>query len=495
MTKFTRRLTRIALRVLVIVLTVIATIWVLRGMAARNKPELEVWHTYEAEHAFRARDYPDGISLGEYRELEDRLFAEIDEHVYATVRADSLDTFNRYNKQGLAYAGDEGQVWNRSFSIDTANPTGGILLLHGASDSPYSVRALAQVFADHGLYVAAFRLPGHGTIPAGLKNAEIKDWIALARSGVKHVADKIGPDLPLYMGGYSTGAALSLDYALDAVLDDSMRAPDRLFLYSPAVAVTPLARLTRWDLAVAAIPYFEKMAWLSIGLEYDPYKYNSFPTKAGYLAYTLSVRIAKKLARARKRDGGVQMPPIIAFQSLIDSTVRTDSLVRNLYGRLPANGHELVLFDVNRRETIQHFMVDSERDLLNELEASAPAKYSYTLVTNKSGQTAQIQARTRPEGATNTVDVDLPHEWPRGVYSLSHVAIPFDITDQWYGAIDENGEPRTDSFNAFAPRGEQAVLAVPLGRLMRLRHNPFFTYVEQRTLEFCEACLPANDSP
>jgi len=475
--------------VLVLGLTVIATVWIARGLAARNKPDLEVWHTYEAEHAFRARDYPDGISLGEYRELEDRLFTEIDEQVYATVGSDSLDTFNRYNKKGLAYAGEEGQAWNRSFSFDTDNPTGGILLLHGASDSPYSVRALAQLFADHGLYVAVFRLPGHGTIPAGLKNAEIEDWIAITRSGAKHVAERIGPDLPLYMGGYSTGAALSLDYALDAVFDDALPAPDRLFLYSPSIAVSPLARLTRWDLALATIPYFEKMAWLSIGLEYDPYKYNSFPTKGGYLAFALSGKVAKKLARVKKNEGAVRLPPIIAFQSLVDSTVRTDSLVRDLYEQLPANGHELVLFDVNRNEAIQHFMVDSERDLLNELESNAPAEYSYTLVTNKNGQTTQIQARTRPEGATNTVAVDLPLAWPRGVYSLSHVAIPFAITDQRYGAVDENGEPRMDSFNAFAPRGEQAILAVPLGRLMRLRYNPFFPYLEERTLAFCEACL------
>ena len=494
MTKFTRRLTRIALWALVLGLTIIATIWIGRGMAARNMPDLEVWHTYEAEHAFQARDYSDGISLSEYRELEDRLFAEIDEHVYATVGSDDLDVYNRYNQLGLAYAGEDGQVWNRSFSIDTDNPTGGILLLHGASDSPYSIRALAQLFADHGLYVAAFRLPGHGTIPAGLKNAEIEDWIAIARSGAKHVAENVGPNLPLYMGGYSTGAALSLDYALDALFDDSMRVPDRLFLYSPSVAVSPLARLTRWDLALAKIPYFENMAWLSIGLEYDPYKYNSFPTKGGYLAFTLSVRLANKLARVRNSNGAVQLPPVIAFQSLVDSTVRTDSLVRTLYGQLPANGHELVLFDVNRSEIIQHFMKDSERDLLNELEGNTPAKYSYTLVTNKNGQTAQLQARTRSAGEIDAVAVDLPHEWPRGVYSLSHVAIPFDIKDPWYGAIDENGEPSTDSFNNFAPRGEQAVLAVPLGRLMRLRHNPFFAYVEERTLKFCEVCMLERSS-
>ena len=483
-----RRLTRVTLRILALGVTVVVTIWLIRGFEARNKPDLEVWHTYEAEHAFQARDYPDGISLGEYRELEDRLFAEIDEHVYSTVASGNDEIFNRYNKSGIVYAGAEGQRWNRSFSIDTENPSGGILLLHGASDSPYSVRALAQLFADHGLYVAVFRLPGHGTIPAGLKNVEMEDWLAITRSGAKHVAEKIGPDLPLYLGGYSTGAALSLDYALDAIFDDSLPAPNRLFLYSPSVAVTPLARLSGWDLALASIPYFEKMAWLSIGIEYDPYKYNSFPTKGGYLAYTLSVKIAKKLERVRKSAGAVQLPPMIAFQSLIDSTVRTDSLVRTLYAQLPANGHELVIFDVNRNETIQHFLVDSERDLLNELEANAPAKYSYTLVTNKSVQTAQIQSRTRPEGTTDIIAVDLPYSWPRGVYSLSHVAIPFAITDRWYGALDEDGEPRTDSFNNFAPRGEQAVLAVPIGRLMRLRHNPFFAYVEQRTVEFCEVC-------
>ncbi len=488
MKKLARRLTRIALRILALCVTVLVTIWLVRGIEARNKPDLEIWHTYAAEHAFQARDYPDGISLGEYRELEDRLFAEIDEHVYSTVDSGNKEIFNRYNKSGIVYAGADGQRWNRSFSIETENPSGGILLLHGASDSPYSVRALAQLFADHGLYVAVFRLPGHGTIPAGLKNVEMEDWLAIARSGARHVADKIGSDLPLYIGGYSTGAALSLDYALDALFDDSLPAPDRLFLYSPSVAVTPLARLARWDLALASIPYFEKMAWLSIGIEYDPYKYNSFPTKGGYLAFNLSVKIAKKLARVRKSAGAVQLPPMIAFQSLIDSTVRTDSLVRDLYGQLPANGHELVLFDVNRNETIQHFLVDRERDLLNELESNAPAGYSYTLVTNRNAQTTQIQARTRPAGETDTINTDLPYSWPRGVYSLSHVAIPFAITDRWYGAIDESGEPRTDSFNNFAPRGEQAVLAVPIGRLMRLRHNPFFAYVEQRTVEFCEVC-------
>ena len=198
---------------LVLGITVLATLWLVRAFESRNKPDMHVWHTYETEQEFRARDYPDGITLGEYFELEDRLFAEIDEHVYSTVEPSNRELFNRYNKQGNAYAGDDGMAWNRSFFIDTPDPTGGILLLHGASDSPYSVKALAESFAKHGLYVAAFRLPGHGTIPTGLKNVDLEDWREIARSGIRHISEKLGPDLPVYFGGYSAGAALALDYS------------------------------------------------------------------------------------------------------------------------------------------------------------------------------------------------------------------------------------------------------------------------------------------
>jgi alpha-beta hydrolase superfamily lysophospholipase len=483
------RLLRVAVWAVTIGVAVVATIWFVRAFDARNMPDLQIWHTYEAEHEFRAHDYPDGISLGEYRELEDRLFAEMDEHVYATIDAKNSELFNRYNKQGEAYAGDKGVAWNRSFVIDTPNPVGGILLLHGASDSPYSVRALAETFADHGLYVAVFRMPGHGTIPTGLRDVELEDWRAIARSGMQHVAEKVGPELPVYFGGYSAGAALAVDYALDAALDNSLPMPDRLFLYSPSIAVTPFAWFSNWDLALASIPYFRKFAWMQIETEYDPYKYNSFPKNGGYLAFQLSENIVRKIAALNRTENARLLPPTIAFQSLVDSTVRTDALIYNLFEQMPSNGHELVLFDINRSEVIQHFIIDSERDLLEELEKKAPAKYLYTLVTNRDEQSTYVHSRTRVAGAMGPVTVDLPYQWPDGVYSLSHVAIPFRPTDARYGAYGDDGLPNTNSFNNMAPRGEQAILAIPLGRLMRLRYNPFFGYVESRTLHFCEVCL------
>ena len=469
------RMLHLALRVVALGVTILATVWIVRGVDARKLPELGIWHSYNPENEFRARDYPDGISFAAYQELELRLAAELDAQVYATVRDAGSEQLNRYNKHSIVYAGEAGQVWNRSFEIDTPEPRGGILLLHGASDSPYSMRALAELFASYGLYVAVFRMPGHGTVPAGLKYARIEDWVAIARSGVAHVASKVGDDKPVYVGGYSAGAAVVLDYALDAASDRSLLRPERVFLYSPAIAVTPFARFGDWDEALALIRYFRKLSWISIETEYDPYKYNSFPKNGGYLSYAFSERVISKLGRLAKREPAA-LPPIIAFQSLIDSTVRTDSLVRDVFQKLPANGSELVLFDFNRADSIQHFVVDSQRDLLQELAEDRNANFAYTLVTNRSAETESVEARTRwPAGAAMEIEV-LPVPWPRDVYSLSHVAIPFRDTDAWYGA--------SGPFSELAPRGDQAILQVPLGRLMRLRYNPFFGYVAERTLRF-----------
>lgn len=471
------RLLRLSLRAFALGVTILATIWLVRGIDARKLPDLGIWHTYHPQSEFRARDYPDGISLAAYQELEVQLAAELNENIYAVIDDASSEQLNRYNKHSLVYAGEAGQAWNRSFEIDTPEPHGGILLLHGASDSPYSMRALAEAFASRGLYVAVFRLPGHGTVPAGLKHARVADWVAIARSGVAHVSARVGRDKPVYVGGYSAGAAVVLDYALDAASDDELISPARVFLYSPAIAVTPFARFGDWDEALALIPFFQKLSWISIETEYDPYKYNSFPKNGGYLSFAFSERVISKVASLASRKPE-SLPSIIAFQSLIDSTVRTDRLVRDLFQQLPANGSELVLFDFNRADRIQHFVVDSQRALLDELAADGPADFAYTLVTNRSVETGAVEARTRAAGGEDFVALPLQASWPADVYSLSHVAIPFRDSDAWYGA--------DAPFSAIAPRGDQAILQVPLGRLLRLRYNPFFDYVAERSRAFAQ---------
>ena len=487
-----RRASRILMRVLTLLLAVIATIWLVRGFEARKMPELAIWHTYSLKNEFHARDYPNGISFEQYQQLELRLDAELDENIYLQIDADNLGQFNRYDKSSRVYAGPTGRKWNRSFEIVISNPVGGILLLHGASDSPYSVRALSEIFAEQGFYVLALRIPGNGTIPSGLKQAQLDDWLAVTRMGVEHVSEKIGQVTPLYLGGYSVGAALILDYTLDALTDASLAVPEKLFLYSPAIGITKFARFSGWDVALSTIPWFEKFAWVSIQPEYDPYKYNSFAKNAGHTTYLLTEGLRKKILANRELSEWQSLPPIISFQSLVDSTVHIGTLVSELYLQLPANGSELVLFDINRASDLHRFIVDRERAMLDQLQAGQTTQFDFTLITNKSGDTRKVQARTRAAGMASFSAEDLKRQWPAGVYSLSHVAIPFEDADPWYGAATEFDGEQVLSIGAIAPRGEQGLLTVPSAQFMRLRHNPFFDYVAERTRNFCTVCRNAQ---
>lgn len=52
----------------------------------------------------------------------------------------------------------------------------------------------------------------------------------------------------------------------------------------------------------------------------------------------------------RGRQGELKaLPPILTFQSVMDSTVSTRAVVESLYRYLPDNGSELVVFDINQR--------------------------------------------------------------------------------------------------------------------------------------------------
>ena len=70
--------------------------------------------------------------------------------------------------------------------------------------------------------------------------------------------------------------------------------------------------------------------------------------------------------------------------------------------------------------------------------------------------------------------------WPPGVYSLSHVALPFPLDDPVYGTEPDPDNLFGVQLGTLEPRGEKGLLDVPSDQLTRLRCNPFFSYVEQR---------------
>ena len=74
-------------------------------------------------------------------------------------------------------------------------------------------------------------------------------------------------------------------------------------------------------------------------------------------------------------------------------------------------------------------------------------------------------------------------KWPRDVFSLGHVALPFSPDDPLYGRGD-GVERRRIQIGALALRGERGVLSVPGGEMLRIRWNPFHAWQERRILEF-----------
>jgi hypothetical protein len=70
--------------------------------------------------------------------------------------------------------------------------------------------------------------------------------------------------------------------------------------------------------------------------------------------------------------------------------------------------------------------------------------------------------------------------YPAGLYSLSHVALPFPTSDALYGLTPDPTEDFGIHLGALAPRGERNVLVASLDALLRVASNPFFPYMIAR---------------
>ena len=284
------------------------------------------------------------------------------------------------------------------------------------------------------------------------------------------------------MAGYSNGAALAVDYTLDALEDETLPVPDRLIFLSPALAVSKLAALAKWQLLMSRLPFFKKLGWNSVLPEYDPYKYNSFALNAARQIYRLTSSVDRRLQRLSDRGQINDLPPVLAIQSVVDSTVPAVASLSRWFGRLEGGDDELVLFDVNRIAQAEMFLGPAINTLLESLEAGLPYPYDLSIAGNHTEQSLELIERVWRPGSILPEERPIGLSWPRGVFSLSHVAVPFPADDPIYGVGTSQQEPFP--FGNIEARGENGVLTVPITLLMRLRYNPFFSYVDEKVVEF-----------
>jgi carboxylesterase len=116
----------------------------------------------------------------------------------------------------------------------------GVLVLHGFTGSPYSVRPWAEHLAAAGLTVRAPRLPGHGTTWQDLNRTGWQDWYAAAEAAFAELSARCSQ---AFVTGLSMGACLALRLAQTqgakvagvVVVNPSLAPDTRLFLLAPVL--------------------------------------------------------------------------------------------------------------------------------------------------------------------------------------------------------------------------------------------------------------------
>jgi acetyl esterase/lipase len=476
-----RYLSRWAIYLIGLVAAVIATIVLVFAFQARLRlPELRAWHRIKLEQEFHSGRSVTPASFDDYRRLEDRLFAELRKRVLDNPAASDTQSLGRYNPKSVPGKLSFETMYNHSYELVPPEAKGAVLLVHGLSDSPYTMRALAETFSAQGYYVLVLRLPGHGALPSSLLDVTWKDWYAAVVLAAKHAAARAGPGRPFLAGGHSTGAALLTLYSLRSLEDSQLPRPQQLYLVSPAIGISHFAVLTNVVAGLSFIPWFEKSKWIDVFPEYDPYKFNSFPVNAANQIYSLTREVHRTILAASEAGTLRGMPRVHVFQSVVDSTVTAAEVVRGLLMLLPPGGHELVVFDINRREVLEGFIAPGPLEALEKLRNAPNLPFRLTVIGNRPGGSSEIAAFTREAGALEFTQEDLPLEWPRGVFSLGHVALPIPPEDPVYGLTPDPASGSGYNLGAVAARGESGALLVPLGTFSRLRSNPFFDVIRAR---------------
>ncbi len=450
---------------------------------------LHGWHREWPRSEFKASDERTCRSLDDYLQREERVFEELRGLATDAWHRDLHFAYSRFAPASVSHPENYTERnWNRSQWLPREDARGGVLLLHGLSDSPYSLRTLAHRLHDEGYSVLALRLPGHGTCPAALGQVVWQDWTAAVRVAVRGLRDALPPDAGLSLVGYSNGGALSLHYALTTLEDPALPRIDKILLFAPMVGLSPLARFGRMVYLLARATRDQRLLWSSTDAEIDPFKYCSWPLNGNVQAWGMTRALEKRLARMEEAGRLPELPPILAMQSVADSTVVVSGLVHSLFGRLSGSQHELFLVDINRDERLSNlFTPELERDILDPLEAHPPP-HRLSILKNHKGRTRALELHRWRDGNWFLEDPQLA--WPEKVMSLSHVSLGIPPDDPLYGTAEatrEHGLP----LGTLNLRAEPGVLLIAGALFLRTRYNPFYGYMEDYALRWMQSELPS----
>jgi carboxylesterase len=193
---------------------------------------------------------------------------------------------------------------------DATSPHGrvGILLSHGFTGSPASMKPWAGHLAKQGYAVSVPRLPGHGTTWQEMNKTTWADWYAEIVRAFEALSDQVDT---VVVCGLSMGGGLALRLAADN--------PDRV---AGLVLVNPAVRTDRKD--VRLLPILKHVIPAMPGIANDIKK--AGVEEHGYTKTPL--RAADSMFQAYKAlvaDLGRITCPILLFRSTVDHVVDPSS--------------------------------------------------------------------------------------------------------------------------------------------------------------------------
>jgi esterase/lipase len=222
-------------------------------------------------------------------------------------------------------------------------PSKGILLVHGLGDSPWSFHDLAPMLAAQGFLVRTVLLPGHGTRPEDLLHVDLKQWQRVVNEQTQALQREVEH---VYLGGFSTGANLVLDYAYDRPQIAG------LLLFSPAFRASSqwgwLAPLTAWLRPWIVSPDEKRPMQNSV-------RYLNMPTN-GFAQFHRSSRNAQQLLEKRFYD-----KPVFMVVAQHDSVLDTNYLLDKFQFRFTHPASRLIWYG---EETLG--MYDRQRVLVRK---------------------------------------------------------------------------------------------------------------------------------
>jgi len=455
---------------------IIAAVWMLNA-----RPDLSLWHTTHLTSEYHQQS---GLTdFNQYLQLEEKLFAEVEQRIYRQYQPALASPINRYERNSLSDPDLWQQNWNRSFEWPNSQAEFGLLLLHGMSDSPYVLSHFAQHY-QHQAYVLGLRLPGHGTIPSGLTDITWPDLAGAVSLAAAHLSTQL-PGKPIYVVGFSTGAALALNHELENISLGKPTSFKGMVLLSPAIGLVPIAAGAYWQAKLGQLLGQDKLYWNSIQTEYDPFKYQSFAVNAGDAVYQLTQRNQTLLGSLSPQQFNA-IPAMLTFQSVVDDTVSSLAVVDLLYQRLPAQkGHQLVLFDVNRTRSNNQLLFQDPLATFAPFWLAKKLPYRLSLVENDPQRDNYVQVKELADKSITNDVLALSLTWPKEVYSLSHVALTFPIDDTLYGPLLSNNADKIQIGRAIY-QGERGIFSIKADDMLRQKWNPFYPYVMTRIDAFTQ---------